>query len=137
AAANSDELGLLSAAYQFGYRIAILVSEAAILIVANHWGWRIGYATMAALMAIGVCASLMATEPLRARQVFESKAETAPLWSARGFFDAVVGPFTEFFRVYGWLTLLMLATISLCPLPAYMICRLVYPFNRDLGLSKA
>ena len=33
AAANSDELGLLSAAYQFGYRIAILVSEAAILIV--------------------------------------------------------------------------------------------------------
>src|SRR5439155_5874745 len=51
AAADSDELGLLSAAYQFGYRIAILVSEAAILIVANHWGWRIGYATMAALMA--------------------------------------------------------------------------------------
>src|SRR5262249_41225470 len=50
AAANSDELGLLSAAYQFGYRIAVLVSEAAILIVANHFGWRIGYATMAALM---------------------------------------------------------------------------------------
>src|SRR5437764_6516640 len=47
AAADSDELGLLSAAYQFGYRIAILVSEAAILIVANHWGWRMGYATMA------------------------------------------------------------------------------------------
>ena len=54
AAADSDELGLLSAAYQFGYRIAILVSEAAILIVANHWGWRMGYATMAVLMAIGV-----------------------------------------------------------------------------------
>ena len=35
AAANPDELGLLSAAYQFGYRIAILVSEAAILIIAS------------------------------------------------------------------------------------------------------
>src|SRR5579872_4469130 len=40
--ADSDELGLLSAAYQFGYRIAVLVSEAAVLIVANHFGWRIG-----------------------------------------------------------------------------------------------
>jgi PAT family beta-lactamase induction signal transducer AmpG len=136
AAADSDELGLLSAAYQFGYRIAILVSEAAILIVANHWGWRIGYATMAALMAIGVCASFLATEPLRATQVFASKAETAPLWTARGFFDAVIGPFTEFFRVYGWLALLMLAMISFYQLPEYMMGPMVNPFYRDLGLSK-
>ena len=60
AAADSDELGLLSAAYQFGYRLAVLVTEAAILIIANHFGWRISYAAMAALMAVGVCASLMA-----------------------------------------------------------------------------
>ena len=43
AANDSDELGLLSAAYQFGYRVAVLVSEAVILIAANHWGWRISY----------------------------------------------------------------------------------------------
>ncbi len=136
AAADSDELGLLSASYQLGYRIAILVSEAAILIVASHYGWRIGYAAMAALMAIGVSASIVATEPLRAKQVFESKAATAPLWSARGFFDAVIGPFTEFFRVYGWLALLMLAMISFYQLPEYMMGPMVNPFYRDLGLSK-
>jgi PAT family beta-lactamase induction signal transducer AmpG len=136
AASDSDELGLLSAAYQFGYRIAVLVSEAAILIVASHWGWRIGYATMAVLMAIGVCASLAATEPLRAKQVFEAQAQTAPLWTIRGFFDAVVGPFTEFFRVYGWLALLMLAMISFYQLPEYMMGPMVNPFYRDLGLSK-
>jgi len=135
AAADSDELGLLSAGYQFGYRIAILVSEAAILIVASHWGWRIGYATMAALMALGVSASLVATEPLRAARVFEAKAET-PLWTARGFFDAVIGPFREFFRVYGWLALLMLAMISFYQLPEYMTGPMYNTFYHDLGLSK-
>src|SRR3954464_8395098 len=69
AAADSDELGLLSAAYQLGYRLSVIVSEALILILANHFGWRAGYAVMAALMAIGVVASLVAAEPLRAAQV--------------------------------------------------------------------
>lgn len=136
AAANSDELGLLSAAYQLGYRLSIIISEAVILILANHFGWRLSYAAMAALMAIGVVASLVATEPLRAAEVFASKKETAPLWTARGFFDAVVGPFTEFFRVYGWLALLMLAMISFYQLPEYVMGPMVNPFYHDLGLSK-
>jgi len=136
AAADSSELGLLSASYQLGYRLAILVTEAVILVMANHWGWRISYGVMAALMAIGVCASLFAVEPLRARKVLEAKSETAPLWSARGFFDAVIGPFTEFFRVYGWLALLMLAMISFYQLPEYMMGPMVNPFYHDLGLSK-
>src|SRR5882672_543805 len=136
AARDSDELGLLSAAYQLGYRLAVLVTEAAILIAANHWGWRISYAAMGALMAIGLSGSLVATEPLRARKVFESKAETAPLWSARGFFDAVIGPFTEFFRVYGWLALLMLAMISFYQLPEFVMGPMANPFYHDLGLSK-
>jgi PAT family beta-lactamase induction signal transducer AmpG len=136
AAQDSDELGLLSAAYQLGYRLAVLVTEAAILITANHWGWRISYAAMGALMAIGLSGSLVAAEPLRARRVFESKAETAPLWSARGFFDAVIGPFTEFFRVYGWLALLMLAMISFYQLPEFVMGPMVNPFYHDLGLSK-
>jgi MFS transporter, PAT family, beta-lactamase induction signal transducer AmpG len=136
AAHDSDELGLLSAAYQLGYRLAVLVTEALILIIANHWGWRMSYAVMGALMGIGLAASLLATEPLRAKQVFESKAATAPLWSARGAFDAVIGPFTEFFRVYGWLALLMLAMISFYQLPEYMMGPMVNPFYHDLGLSK-
>ena len=136
AASDSDELGLLSAAYQFGYRIAVLVSEALILIAANHFGWRISYGGMAVLMGVGMSASMIATEPLRAKRVFDAKAETAPIWSARGFFDAVIGPFTEFFRVYGWLALLMLAMISFYQLPEYMMGPMANPFYHDLGLSK-
>src|SRR6266849_5222112 len=36
AAADADELGLLSAAYQLGYRFALLTTDALIMIAANH-----------------------------------------------------------------------------------------------------
>jgi PAT family beta-lactamase induction signal transducer AmpG len=136
AASDPDELGLLSSAYQLGYRFAVLITDALILIMANHWGWPLSYAVMAALMAVGVCASLVASEPLRAKKAFESKAEHAPLWSARGFFDAVIGPFTEFFRRYGWLAVLMLAMISFYQLPEFVMGPMANPFYHDLGLSK-
>jgi PAT family beta-lactamase induction signal transducer AmpG len=135
AASDSDELGLLSSAYQLGYRGAIIVTDALILISANHFGWRISYGAMAALMAVGMGATLVAIEPLRAARAVGSKAET-PLWTGRGFFDAVIGPFTEFFRMYGWLALLMLAMISFYQLPEFVMGPMANPFYHDLGLSK-
>jgi len=136
AAGNGDELGLLSAAYQLGYRGALLVTDALILISASRFGWPLSYTAMAVLMAIGLCASFMAVEPTRAGTVSDSKPQFAPLWSARGFVDAVVGPFAEFFRVYGWLALLMLAMISFYRLPEFMMGPMANPFYHDLGLSK-
>src|SRR5262245_55169935 len=136
AASSSDELGLLSAAYQLGYRGALLVTDALILIAASQFGWPVSYMAMAVLMAIGLGASLFAVEPARAAAVFDAKSEVAPLWSARGFLDAVVGPFVEFFRVYGWLAILMLAMISFYRLPEFMMGPMANPFYRDLGLSK-
>ena len=136
AASDSDELGLLSAAYQLGYRAAIIVNEALILILANHFGWPMSYATMAALMAVGVGATLVASEPLRAQEGFQSKAAAAPLWSLRGAFDAVIGPFSEFFRAHGWIALLMLAMISFYRLPEFVMGPMATPYYHDLGLSK-
>ena len=136
AAADSDELGLLSAAYQLGYRGALLVTDALILIAASHWGWPISYTTMAVLMGVGVAGSIAAIEPSRAVDDAASAARMAPLTSVRGLVDAVVGPFLEFFRVYGWLALLMLAMISLYRLPEFMMGPMANPFYHDLGLSK-
>jgi PAT family beta-lactamase induction signal transducer AmpG len=136
AATDSDELGLLSAAYQLGYRAAMLVTDALILIAASRFGWQLSYTAMAVLMAVGLCASFFAVEPERAAAVFDAKAQTAPLLSARGFADAVVGPFVEFFRVYGWLALLMFAMISFYRLPEFMMGPMANPFYHDLGLSK-
>ena len=135
-AKDPDELGLLSAAYLLGYRAAIIVNEAFILILANHFGWQMSYATMAALMAIGVGATLFASEPLRVRAASQPTAVLSPLSSIRGAADAIVGPFSEFFRTYGWLALLMLAMISFYRLPEFVMGPMANPFYHDLGLSK-
>jgi PAT family beta-lactamase induction signal transducer AmpG len=134
ASSDSDELGLLSAAYQLGYRAALIASEALILIAANHLGWPVSYAMMAALMGIGMGATVAAIEPVR---VEAAGAEGAKgLTSVRGFVDAVVGPFTEFFRAHGGVALLMLAMISLYRLPEFLMGPMANPYYHDLGLSK-
>jgi PAT family beta-lactamase induction signal transducer AmpG len=48
----------------------------------------------------------------------------------------VIGPFREFFRVYGALALLMLAMISFYRLPEFMMGPMANPYYHDLGLSK-
>jgi PAT family beta-lactamase induction signal transducer AmpG len=91
---------------------------------------------MAALMAIGVAATLKATEPAGADEILHEKSAEAPLWTGRGLFDAVVGPFLAFFRTWGPVGLLMLAFISLYRLPEFVMGPMVTPFYHDLGLSK-
>jgi PAT family beta-lactamase induction signal transducer AmpG len=135
AASDSDELGLLSAAYQLGYRGALLVTDALILISANHLGWPISYTMMAVRMGVGVGATFAAIEPTR-QQPESGSHGTTGLRTLRGFADAVIGPFAEFFRVYGWLALLMLAMISLYRLPEFLMGPMANPYYHDLGLSK-
>jgi PAT family beta-lactamase induction signal transducer AmpG len=136
AASDSDELGLLSAAYQLGYRAALLVTDALILISANHLGWSISYSMMAALMGVGICASTVAIEPPRTAPPGEPGSGSTRLGTIRGFTDAIVGPFAEFFRVHGWLALLMLAMISLYRLPEFVMGPMANPYYHDLGLTK-
>jgi PAT family beta-lactamase induction signal transducer AmpG len=135
AAEDSDELGLLSAAYQLGYRAAIIVTDALILISANHLGWPVSYTMMAVLMAVGMAATVAAVEPRRSEAIARS-GESAGLLSVRGFADAVIGPFAEFFRTHGWLAFLMLAMISLYRLPEFLMGPMANPYYHDLGLSK-
>jgi PAT family beta-lactamase induction signal transducer AmpG len=135
AASNGDELGLLSSAYQLGYRFAILITDALILIMANHFGWNLSYGAMAVLMIVGVAATLIAMEPRRS-PAREGGAATAPLTTIRGFADAIVSPFTEFFRAHGALAILMLAMISFYQLAEYVSGPMYNPYYHDLGLSK-
>ena len=136
AADTSEELGLLSSAYQLGYRGALLATDALILISANHLGWPISYGLCALAMGVGLFGTLKAIEPFRDEGGVDPKAHAAALWTPRGFFDAVVGPFVAFFATYGWLALLMLAMISLYRVPDFVMGPMANPFYHDLGLSK-
>lgn len=58
--AEISRQGAMAAAYQWGYRVAIIVSGAVPLLLAEAYGWNVSYAVMAALMLIGVLAVLAA-----------------------------------------------------------------------------
>src|SRR5262249_28247436 len=126
----------LSAAYQLGYRGALLVTDALILISANHLGWPISYTVMAALMGVGLAASVAAVGPTRSVPPSPPPRDPSGLGSVGGFAAAVTGPFVECFRAYGWVALLMLAMISLYRLPEFLMGPMANPYYHDLGLSK-
>ena len=133
AASDSDEVGLLTSAAQLGYRIALLVTDAAIIAAAERVGWPISYVAMAVLMAVGIVATIFAFEPTRADEVLHSKP---PLWSGRGLVDALVGPFVDFFRKHRAAGLVILLMVALYRLPDFIMGPMYNPYYHDLGVSK-
>jgi PAT family beta-lactamase induction signal transducer AmpG len=133
---DGEEQGLLASAYQFSYRLALLATDSVILIVAATVGWRMSYSIYGACMAVGVMATWFAKEPGCADAVTNGKRHDAQIWTPRGFFDAIVGPFIAFFRAHGWLALVMLAAISLYRLPDFIMGPMANPYYHDIGLAK-
>jgi len=132
-ARDADELGVLTSAYTFGYRTALLAAEAVILLMATRIGWNSSYAVYGLLMLVGITACLFAAEPAKS---VARKNETV-LWSGRGAFDAVIGPFIAFFKAHGVAaSITMLAAISLFQLPNFLMGPMANPFYHDLGLTK-
>ncbi|HEY3517198.1 MAG TPA: MFS transporter [Gammaproteobacteria bacterium] len=135
---NAEELGLMSASYQLGYRTAQLITNALIFNIAARGGWEVSYALMAVLMAVGFAAALYAAEPTSSDSFVAGAAPPAsltPIWTLRGLYDAIIGPFIAFFAAHGTKALLLLAAISLYRLPDFVMGPMVNPFYRDLGLS--
>ena len=131
---SNEQQGLLTSTSTLGYRGALLVTDALILILAAQAGWSVSYLLMAALMGVGVLATLMAREP--AASVQAAAMPHPALFTPQGLFDAVVGPFVAFFKEHGSWALLMLAVISLYRLPDFVMGPMANPFYADLGMDK-
>lgn len=87
---GDDAQGPLAAAVQWGYRVAMVVAGAAPLLLAARFGWNLSYAAMAAIMAIGVAATLFAPREAEAvrravdgGQVAQPAALQGLEWAAR------------------------------------------------------
>jgi PAT family beta-lactamase induction signal transducer AmpG len=131
---SNEQQGLLTSTSTLGYRGALLVTDALILIFAANIGWSASYEIMALLLGVGVVATLMAREP--ASSVLAAATPHPALFTAQGLFDALVGPFVAFFRQHGSWALLMLLTISLYRLPDFVMGPMANPFYADLGIAK-
>lgn len=130
-AANDEEQALLIATSTLGYRAALLVTDALILILAANVGWVASYETMALLMGVGVAATFLAKEPAAV-----PVAPTAPTWAARRLLDGILGPFVAFFREHGRWALVMLVAIALYRLPDFIMGPMANPFYADLQIGK-
>ena len=96
-----EERGAGAGVWIMGYRIAILVSGAAALILSDHIPWRLVYIIMGLCMIMGCIAAFLAPEP----SADNSGRPTAAIPTS--LMEAVVSPFVEFFRRPGALEILL------------------------------
>lgn len=120
----------LAATYILGYRLALIVSGAVALVMADHMSWGRVYAVMAAVMAVPLVVTLLVREP-------EVVRESGGSWATR-MREGVVAPFVDFFRRYkGWLGLALLAFILLFKISDQALSGgLIGPFYLATGFTK-
>jgi PAT family beta-lactamase induction signal transducer AmpG len=89
-AAESSRQGAMAAAYQWGYRVAMIVAGAVPLLLAESYSWNLSYAVMAGLMGVGMLAVLAAPRetqhtirPIPAENVQTSRAGEVAEWVLR------------------------------------------------------
>jgi PAT family beta-lactamase induction signal transducer AmpG len=91
---------------QTGYRLAMLVSGAGSLLIAARAGWFAAYATMAALVGVGMLVFLFGPEPKVAAEIAHTRAAG---WEGvrHAIATAVIGPFADFMRRPLWMVILI------------------------------
>jgi MFS transporter, PAT family, beta-lactamase induction signal transducer AmpG len=115
------ELGTGTATFVTGYRIALIVAGAGALILSEQLTWRGVYWVMAALMLIGVIATVVAPEA-----VYEKRPP-------RTLREALVKPWLEFFRRPG--ALWALGAVMLYKFGDAVASHLIAPFLLSLEFT--
>jgi PAT family beta-lactamase induction signal transducer AmpG len=147
----------LAAAYQMGYRSAMIVATAGALTIAawispdsqtyNLESWQTAYFVMALFMSVGLITTLFAKEPevdTKAADAIELKlqqdfAKRYPPLLAKGFawvYNACILPFIDFFKRYGKKAILILLLISCYRISDIVMGVMANVFYVDMGFSK-
>jgi len=151
--AGVEKQAALAAAYQTGYRVAMIWAGAGALAVAARFDlneatyefmpWTIAYLVMAASMTVGIVTTLFAPEP-QIHAVADAQRNATPLpadasaveraqaWLRR----AVVDPFADFLRRYRWHAVLLLALIATYRISDVVMGVMANPFYKDMGFTK-
>jgi PAT family beta-lactamase induction signal transducer AmpG len=147
---STQTQGPMLGAYQVGYRIALMTGSAGALTIAELSGWHASYATMAALVSIGIVTTLCIPEPHpsipresavreeRVIQWMETRAHWPPplLNAGEWVMGAVICPLLDFFGRYGFtLAVLTLIYIGTYRLTEFAIGSMVNPFYIDHGYT--
>jgi PAT family beta-lactamase induction signal transducer AmpG len=139
--ANTDRQAALAAAYQTGYRLAMIWAGAGALwiaarsevaggaVVYQQGAWKTAYLAMAVSMLVGVATVLLSPEP--AARVLPA-ARNAAEWLK----GALIEPFADFLNRYGKQALLILALIAIYRISDVVMGIMANPFYVDMGYTK-
>jgi PAT family beta-lactamase induction signal transducer AmpG len=138
--AATDKQAALAAAYQTGYRIAMIWAGAGALWIAaraevvgvvgyQQSAWATAYSVMAVSMLLGVATVLLSPEP--AARAFKP-ARNAAEWLR----SALVEPFADFLRRYGQQAVVILALIAVYRISDVVMGIMANPFYVDMGYTK-
>ena len=137
--------GIMAAAYQAGYRLAMFVASAGALMLAavfsdhnlnyDYLSWKQTYIVMAVLSATGLLLILRMHEPPDSDQVKKSPPSVVASVPTK-LYQMFVLPFTDFWQRYGWYTLLILGFISCYRIADIVLGVMANPFYVDMGFSK-
>lgn len=121
--------GALVATYSLGYRIALIISGAVALLLADQTSWANVYRIMAAFMAIPVVVCLFAAEP----EVVRVRVQG---WVA-GLREGVVEPFADFFRRFGigMALVILVFILSMKISDQALVGGIIGPFYLDQGYT--
>jgi len=133
---TEKEQAAFAAAYQTGYRIAMIWAGAGALAIAgafesSAWGgWRVAYLTMSASMLVGLITTLVSpTEPVHG---VAGPTSSFSQW----LYEAAYLPFKDFFSRFGWWALVVLALIATYRISDVVMGVMANPFYQDLGFTK-
>ncbi len=138
--AGSERQAALAAAYQTGYRLAMIWAGAGVLWLAaraevagvanyQHGAWQRAYLVMAASMLLGMLTVLLSPEPVRR---VSTKSSNWRAW----LHSALIEPFADFLRRYGKQAVLILALIAVYRISDVVMGIMANPFYVDMGYSK-
>ena len=138
--ADQDRQAALAAAYQTGYRIAMIWAGAGALWIAaraevtgvvgyQQGAWQTAYWVMAASMLLGVATVLLSPEP-------EARAFKPARNTAEWLQGALIEPFADFLRRYGKQAILILALIAIYRISDVVMGIMANPFYVDMGYTK-
>ena len=133
--AESRMQGVLAAAYQYGYRTAMLVGTAFALAIAGRSSWTVAYTAMAGCAFIGIATTLWCKEPDATLRKVVATGSSAVEKIAQWFAHAVIDPFADFLKRFGPFAIVMLLFISLYRLSDYVLGILANPFYIDIGYT--
>ena len=122
--AEIKDQGSLAAAYQLGYRIAIIIAGSLALIFADNYGWSLTFKFMAGFMLLGLLG------------IFFSKEEENLNLGKLNLRNAVIEPLKDFFSRFGFfMATMLLLNIATYRLTDLMMGPMANVFYIDMGFT--